>query len=106
MGSATPSLESYWKAKQGSYTLLELTSRVEERSLPQVELIDMRPKQAASSEPQAGGTLITARRSPLAARFAVFAEPLKLAIEQRLARRGQILLFVNRRGFTPFLRCS
>src|ERR1019366_3111852 len=47
MGSATPSLESYWNAKQGIYTLLELTSRVEQRSLPVVELIDRRPKSAA-----------------------------------------------------------
>ena len=43
MGSATPSLESYWKARQGIYTLLEMTSRVEQRLLPPVELIDQRP---------------------------------------------------------------
>jgi primosomal protein N' (replication factor Y) (superfamily II helicase) len=92
MGSATPSLESYWKAKQGIYTLLELTSRVEERSLPPVDLVDRRPPPAAQR-----------KRSTS---FFVFSEPLKLAIEQRLARREQILLFVNRRGFTPFLRCS
>ena len=97
MGSATPSLESYWKAKQGLYTLLELTSRVEERSLPKVELVDLRPK---SAEPE--GENKRARAAP----FAVFSEPLKLAIEQRLARREQTMLFVNRRGFTPFLRCS
>ena len=47
MGSATPSLESYWKAKQGAYTLLEMTSRVEERSLPKVELVDLRPPKSA-----------------------------------------------------------
>lgn len=94
MGSATPSLESYWKAKQGIYTLLELTSRVEQRSLPSVELIDQRPPKSVG----------VGRKS--ASSFSVFSEPLKLAIEQRLARREQIMLFVNRRGFTPFLRCS
>jgi primosomal protein N' (replication factor Y) len=93
MGSATPSLESYWKAKQGIYQLLELTSRVEQRSLPVVELIDRRPPSTTH------GTRSSAFGS-------VFSEPLKLAIEQRLARREQIMLFVNRRGFTPFLRCS
>jgi len=104
MGSATPSLESYWHAKQGHYTLLELTSRVEQRSLPVVELIDLRPpkKQEVSDEDKTKRTRTRGAGSP----FAVFSEPLKLAIEQRLARREQIMLFVNRRGFTPFLRCS
>ncbi len=103
MGSATPSLESYWNAKQGTYTLLELTSRVEERSLPPVELIDMRPRDKRQETGEKEKQLLVARRlSPVG----VFSEPLKLAIEQRLARREQILLFVNRRGFTPFLRCS
>jgi len=95
MGSATPSLESYWKAKQGMYTLLELTSRVEQKSLPPVTLIDRRPKQLGSDPKRRGS-------DP----FTVFSEPLRLAIEQRLARREQMMLFVNRRGFTPFLRCS
>jgi len=103
MGSATPSLESYWKAKQGVYTLLELTSRVEQRSLPPVELIDLRPKKSEPG-PVPG---IAARPMQRASAFlSVFSEPLKIAIEQRLARREQTLLFVNRRGFTPFLRCS
>jgi len=104
MGSATPSLESYWKAKQGIYTLLELTSRVEQRSLPPVELIDRRPKSVERGELSVEGksTFHSSRSTP----FSVFSEPLKLAIEQRLARREQIMLFVNRRGFTPFLRCS
>jgi len=113
MGSATPSLESYWKAKQGIYQLLELTSRVEQKSLPSVELIDRRPPKISSSpaasgrgpmDPRQGHSGMTAKnRSSV---FSVFSEPLKLAIEQRLARREQVMLFVNRRGFTPFLRCS
>jgi len=99
MGSATPSLETYWKAKRGIYQLLEMTSRVEQRSLPAVELIDMRHPSLQVSPPAEG-------RRRLSHAFSVFSEPLKLAIEQRLARREQIMLFVNRRGFTPFLRCS
>lgn len=106
MGSATPSLESYWNAKQGVYTLLELTSRVEQRLLPPVTLIDRRPASHASSPSvgeEKGGRRARARG---AAYLAIFSEPLLLAIEQRLAKREQIMLFVNRRGFTPFLRCS
>jgi primosomal protein N' (replication factor Y) len=113
MGSATPSLESYWNAKRGAYSLLELTSRVEERSLPPVELIDRRPFKGIRDEGRGTSpssapikdklpSSLVPRPSPLA----VFSEPLKFAIEQRLARREQILLFVNRRGFTPFLRCT
>jgi primosomal protein N' (replication factor Y) len=123
MGSATPSLESYWKAKRGVYTLLEMTSRVEQRSLPPVELIDQRhhphpaviasvakqsvtTEQIASSALPIGGTGKPPRNDSRGNFFSVFSEPLKLAIEQRLARREQVMLFVNRRGFTPFLRCG
>ncbi len=126
MGSATPSMESYWKAKEGVYTLLEMTSRIEERQLPPVELIDRRPGAAANQsggkpEIRQAGTAVSgssheenlspplgsaASRVSRRSDFSIFSEPLRLAIEQRLARKEQILLFVNRRGFTPFLRCS
>jgi primosomal protein N' (replication factor Y) (superfamily II helicase) len=96
MGSATPSLESYWAAKQGTYRLVELTSRVEMRQLPPVTLIDRRTKKEETPKKKA-------RRF---SGFSVFSEPLKLALEQRLARKEQAILFINRRGFTPFLRCS
>ena len=98
MGSATPSLESYWNAKHGVYRLLELTSRVEQKSLPPVTLIDRRPAAAVPPE----GKKRKRRWMPAP----IFAEPLRLAIEQRLARREQAMLFVNRRGYTPFLRCA
>jgi primosomal protein N' (replication factor Y) (superfamily II helicase) len=110
MGSATPSLESYAAAKRGTYTLVELTSRVEMRQLPSVTLIDRR---SARAKAEAAGEPVESvpakRRRSVAKRagaFAIFSEPLKLAIEQRLARREQVILFVNRRGFTPFMRCS
>jgi primosomal protein N' (replication factor Y) len=88
MGSATPSLESYWNAQQGTYRLLELKERVEKRSLPRVTLVDHRSPEGVRGAPP------------------IFSEALRLALEQRLARREQTILFVNRRGFTPFLRCS
>jgi primosomal protein N' (replication factor Y) (superfamily II helicase) len=106
MGSATPSLESYWKAKRGEYRLVELTSRVEQRLLPHVTLIDQRPAFAINAS--AGQPAGAARQRAIAKAgyWTVFSEPMKLAIEQRLARREQVMLFVNRRGFTPFLRCG
>jgi primosomal protein N' (replication factor Y) (superfamily II helicase) len=113
MGSATPSLESYWKAKGGVYTLLELTSRVEERQLPPVELIDRRPPNHNETDRRGRPPRLPemelksrARTGPRPYGSSVFSEPLRLAIEQRLARREQVMLFVNRRGYTPFLRCS
>ena len=88
MGSATPSLESYWNAQHGTYTLLELKERVAKRVLPAVTLIDQRTPPGRRGAPS------------------IFSEALKLGLERRLARREQSILFVNRLGFTPFLRCS
>ena len=114
MGSATPSLESYWKARRGIYTLVELTSRVEQKMLPPVTLIDQRPVRTSAflaanppsqPSPTRGEGVITRRRRG-SSYESIFSEPLKLALEQRLARREQSMLFVNRRGFTPFMRCS
>ena len=60
LGSATPSLESYYNAKNGKYALLELPERVEQRPLPEVEIIDMRQEfqetgEGAGDLAQAGG---------------------------------------------------
>lgn len=96
MGSATPSLEAYQAAKEGTYQLLEMTSRVEARQLPPVTLIDRRPKKLENG----------AKPRKISTSALVFSEELKLALEQRLARREQAMLFVNRRGFTPFMRCG
>lgn len=104
MGTATPSLESYWKALNGHYRLLEMTSRVEERKLPPVELIDMRPP--SKEKPAGEGDLKPRRAARTVSRYSAFSEALKLAMEMRLAKRQQIMLFVNRRGYTPFLRCQ
>jgi primosomal protein N' (replication factor Y) len=106
MGSATPSLESYWHARKGDYQLVELTSRVELRQLPAVTLVNRGPKSVDEPEPEAIGSEKKAKRARHGFGFEVFSEELKLAVEQRLARREQIILFVNRRGFTPFMRCS
>jgi primosomal protein N' (replication factor Y) len=87
LGSATPSLESYYNAKKGKYTLLELPERVDNQTMPRVRVVDMR--QAASKEK---GNLI-------------FSPQLKEAIHQRIEKQEQTILFLNRRGWATSLQC-
>jgi primosomal protein N' (replication factor Y) len=88
LGSATPSLESYYNCKKGKYTLLELPERVDDQKMPLVRVVDMR--QAARKEK---GTL-------------VFSPQLKEAITQRLEKGEQTILFLNRRGYSSSLQCE
>ncbi len=87
LGSATPSLESYFNCKKGKFTLLDLPERVDNQKLPYVRVVDMR--QAAQKEK---GALI-------------FSPQLKEAIQQRLERGEQTILFLNRRGYSSSLQC-
>jgi primosomal protein N' (replication factor Y) (superfamily II helicase) len=87
LGSATPSLESYYNCRKGKYTLLELPERVDNQKMPVVRVVDMR--QAARKEK---GML-------------VFSPQLKEAITQRLERGEQTILFLNRRGYSTSLQC-
>ncbi len=86
LGSATPSLESYQQAVTGRYRLLEMSRRVDNRPLPRVEVVDMRVELARGNR-------------------SIFSERMALAIEDRLHRREQVLLFLNRRGFHTFVLC-
>ncbi|MGO9476765.1 MAG: primosomal protein N', partial [Limisphaerales bacterium] len=87
LGSATPSLESYYNCKHGKYTLLELPERVDDQKMPRVRVVDMR--QAARSEKG----------------IPIFSPQLKEAITQRLERGEQTILFLNRRGYSTSLQC-
>jgi primosomal protein N' (replication factor Y) len=87
LGSATPSLESFYNCQRGKFTLLELPERVDNQKLPRVRVVDMR--QAAAKEK---GNLI-------------FSPQLKEAIHQRLDRGEQTILFLNRRGYSTSLQC-
>ncbi|MGI9103450.1 MAG: replication restart helicase PriA [Terriglobales bacterium] len=87
LGSATPSLESYYNARQKKYALLELPDRVERRPLPEVEIIDMREEFRASGHEQ----LISRRMAE--------------EVKERLDRGEQTLLLLNRRGFSAFVLC-
>ncbi len=87
LGSATPSMESYYNAKKGKYALLELPERVDDQKMPRVRVVDMR--QAGAKEK---GNLI-------------FSPQLKEAIHQRLEKQEQTILFLNRRGWATALQC-
>ncbi len=87
LGSATPSLESFYNCKRGKFTLLELPERVDNQKMPRVRVVDMR--QAAHKE----------KGTPL------FSPQLKEAINQRLDRGEQTILFLNRRGYSTSLQC-
>ncbi|HEX4265209.1 MAG TPA: primosomal protein N' [Verrucomicrobiae bacterium] len=87
LGSATPSLETYFNCRKGKYTLLELPERVDDQKMPQVRVVDMR--QAARKE----------KGTP------IFSPQLKEAITQRLERGEQTILFLNRRGYSTSLQC-
>ena len=86
LGSATPSLDSYYHAKTGKYELLELTQRVQEKPLPNCEVIDLREE------------LRNGNRS-------ILSERLQELMEDRLAKKQQIMLFINRRGVAGFMSC-
>jgi len=87
LGSATPSLESYYNCKNGKYTLLELPERVDDQKMPHVRVVDMR--QTARAEKG----------------IPIFSNQLKEAITQRLERGEQTILFLNRRGYSTALQC-
>jgi primosomal protein N' (replication factor Y) len=88
LGSATPSLESYYNARKGKYRLLEMPVRADDKKMPVVRVVDMR--QVVRHE----------KKSP------IFSPVLKEAILQRLERKEQTILFLNRRGYATSLQCE
>lgn len=86
LGSATPSVESYFLAKSGDYRLVELSERIEGRPMPEVTIADLR------EEYQKG-------------RPTIFTERLAEGMESALAKGQQVMLFQNRRAYATFLLC-
>ena len=86
LASATPDLESYYKAKTKEYTLLELTKRVYDRPLPQVEIVDMRLELSTGNK-------------------YVFSQKLHEQIQEVVGKKEQVMLFLNRRGHSTFVSC-
>ena len=87
LGSATPSLESYFNAKKNKYTLVDLPDRVERRPLPEVEIIDMRQEFQETGYEQ------------------VISRKLAAEIKERLERKEQVMVLLNRRGYSPVVLC-
>ena len=88
LGSATPSLESYYKAKSGEYKLIRLTKRIEDRLLPKMKIVDMRMELATRK------------------RITVFSKVLLDAVDKALKAGKQVIIFLNRRGFSTFINCK
>lgn len=86
LGSATPSLESFARAKKGVYTLTTLTERTNKRAMPQVDIVDMRDE------------LHKGNRT-------MFSMVLQEKLKARIEKGEQIVLMLNRRGFSTFLMC-
>lgn len=88
MGTATPSLESYSQALNGSYEKIVLSKRIGERQLPPVDIVDM-------------GEEVRKRRG-----YNIISQRLQYYMNQSLARNEQVILFLNRRGFAPYIHCK
>ncbi|HVI09769.1 MAG TPA: primosomal protein N' [Candidatus Binatia bacterium] len=87
LGSATPSLESYFNATRKKYALIELPDRVEQRPLPEVEIVDMRMEFQETGREQ------------------VISRKLAGEIQERLERKEQAMILLNRRGYSPVVMC-
>ncbi|WP_082780902.1 replication restart helicase PriA [Cephaloticoccus primus] len=88
LGSATPSLESYANVQAGKYALLELKQRVDDRRLPFIDVVDMRVEMMRSR-----GAAILSQR-------------LVHAMQDRFEKREQVILFINRRGYSSSMICQ
>ena len=100
LGSATPSLESWVNAVSGKYTLLTLPERVGEARLPKIDVIDRRQGHAARV-----ATGLGSRDAADWLRL-VISEELEEALSDRLAKREQSILLLNRRGYAAFVQCA
>jgi len=88
LGSATPDLRTFYSARQGKYTYLSLPSRVENRPLPEVRIVDMKTQRDERGK------------------IPVLSNILESALQTTFNAGGQALLFLNRRGFHTFLFCT
>ncbi|QXE03049.1 primosomal protein N' [Terribacillus sp. DMT04] len=86
LGSATPSLESYARAEKGVYQMLELPERVNDASMPDYQIIDMRDELHAGNR-------------------SIFSRELLDQMKERIRKKEQTVLFLNRRGYSTFVMC-
>lgn len=86
LGSATPSIDEYYKAENGEYEIIEIKSRANNKPLPKIEVVDMK------SELNNGNK-------------SIFSIKLQNEIEQAIKNKNQVILFLNRRGYASFVSC-
>jgi primosomal protein N' (replication factor Y) (superfamily II helicase) len=86
LGTATPAIETYYQARTGGHEWVTLTERVHQRPFPQVEVVDMRKELRAGNR-------------------TMFSSALKNALVECIKREEQVVLFLNRRGFSTFVLC-
>ncbi len=86
LGSATPSIESYYKAKSGEYGLIEIKNRVNFRGFPSIEVVNMKDELKQGNK-------------------SIFSRALYTKIHERLSKGEQTILFLNKRGFSSFVSC-
>ena len=85
LGSATPTIESFARAKKGYYKLLELNKRVNQKPMPKVQIVDM--------------------KSEVRKKNNIFSEILQEKIKDRLDKKEQVMILLNRRGYSNYLNC-
>jgi primosomal protein N' (replication factor Y) len=88
LGTATPSLETYFNAQQGKYGLVPLNERFGGLAMPKIETIDLKVQQKTRKME------------------GVFSEPLLEALKQSIGQGEQVILFQNRRGYAPIMECQ
>lgn len=88
LGSATPSVESYFNAQQGKYQYVHLTGRFGDVKMPKINLIDLKQEQKNKTVHQN------------------LSRALRIGMEKHLANGDQVILFQNRRGYAPVLECG
>ncbi len=87
LGTATPSLESYKNAKDGKYTYVKMSTRIGERPMPPVEIADMREEWSGKGKPS------------------TISRRLRECMTRSFEKNEKVILFLNRRGYSPFIKC-
>lgn len=112
LGSATPSVESYYNAMQGKHILLELPERVDNARLPEITIVDMTVERKKKLEQYRSERKEEFKKDPVAARLSrkkidydAISDVLHEHIKRRLEKKEGIILLQNRRGFAPFVEC-
>jgi len=104
--SATPSIESYYKAQNGIYTLVEMSERFGNAGLPNVEICDLRDDEGEFPLPGTDDHEDASNRKKIGIVQKILGDKLLSEIDKNLREKRQSILFINRRGYQAFLSCK